>query len=27
MSPLIDDILNEMKAEFGITKFELEKII
>ena len=27
MSPLIDDILNDMKAEFGITKFELEKII
>ena len=27
MSPLIDEILTEMKAEFGITKFELEKII
>ena len=27
MSPLIDEILNEMKAQFGVTKFELEKII
>jgi len=27
MSQLIDEILSEMKAEHGISKFELEKIV
>lgn len=27
MHPLINEILNEMKDEFGITKYELERMV